>query len=154
MRLSHSAKVSVVVAGIAVFCVASIAQQATYIVKQLSPETAGAAAQAALAFCRAAGYQVTVTVVDLSGVVQVLLRDRYAGPHTVEAATRKAWTAASFRLSTSTLAIETQDGKPMSGLREIGQVMAVGGGLVIEAGGTLLAGIGVSGAPGGDADEA
>ena len=42
----------------------------------------------------------------------------------------------------------------MSGLRGQPRFMAVGGGLVIEAGGSLLGGIGVSGAPGGDADEA
>ena len=34
------------------------------------------------------------------------------------------------------------------------RVLAVGGGLVIEAGGAVLGAIGVSGAPGGDADDA
>jgi uncharacterized protein GlcG (DUF336 family) len=33
-------------------------------------------------------------------------------------------------------------------------VVALGGGLPVEAGGTLVGGVGVSGAPGGDADEA
>ncbi|MEP7299332.1 MAG: heme-binding protein [Burkholderiales bacterium] len=130
------------------------AQQATYSVKLLTPETALAAAQAALAHCRRAGFQVAVAVVDRSGVLQVLLRDRFAGAHTVEVATQKAWTAASFRMPTSTLAVETQAGKPMSGIRAAAHVMAIGGGQVIEAGGTTFAGIGVSGAPGGEADDA
>lgn len=107
-----------------------------------------------MAHCRKAGYQVAVAVVDRSGVLQVLLRDRFAGAHTVDAATQKAWTAASFRIPTATLATETQAGKPMSGIRMLPHVMAIGGGQVIEAGGSMLAGIGVSGAPGGEADDA
>lgn len=127
---------------------------ATYTVKQLTPETALAAAQAALAHCRRAGFQVAVAVVDRAGLVQVLLRDRFAGAHTVDIAPRKAWTAASFRISTAALATETQTGKPMSGIRNATQVMAIGGGQVIEAGGAVLGAIGVSGAPGGEADDA
>ena len=130
------------------------AQQATYSVKLLTPETALAAAQAALAQCRKNGNQVAVAVVDRAGVTQVLLRDRFAGAHTVDIATQKAWTAASFRISTAALAAETQAGKPMSGLRAASHVMAIGGGLPIEAAGATFGGIGVSGAPGGEADDA
>ena len=71
--------------------------------KSLTPETALKAAQAALAKCRAEGFQVAVAVVDRAGITQVLLRDRFAGPHTVEVATNKAWTAASFRTNTDAL---------------------------------------------------
>jgi uncharacterized protein GlcG (DUF336 family) len=126
----------------------------TYSVRQLTPETALAAAQAALAHCRQAGHQVAVAVVDRSGQVQVLLRDRFAGAHTLTVAPQKAWTAASFRIATTALATETQAGKPMSGIRTAPGVMAIGGGLVIEAGGATLGAIGVSGAPGGEADDA
>jgi uncharacterized protein GlcG (DUF336 family) len=129
-------------------------QAATYSVKLLTPETALAAAQAALAHCRKAGHQVAVAVVDRAGLLQVLLRDRYAGAHTVDVATRKAWTAASFRIPTTALATETQAGRPMSGIRSAPQVIAIGGGLVIEGGGSSFGGIGVSGAPGGEADDA
>jgi len=97
---------------------------------------------------------VAVAVVDRSGQVQVLLRDRFAGAHTLAVAPQKAWTAASFRISTTALATETQAGKPMSGIRSAPGVMAIGGGLVIEAGGATLGAIGVSGAPGGEADDA
>lgn len=134
--------------------VASAAPEATYSVKLLAPETALAAAQAALASCRAAGNQVAVAVVDRSGLLQVLLRDRFAGAHTLEIAPQKAWTAASFRIPTADLATETQAGKPMSGIRSLPRVMAIGGGQVIEAGGAVLGAIGVSGAPGGEADDA
>jgi uncharacterized protein GlcG (DUF336 family) len=130
------------------------AGDATYAARMLTPETALAAAQAALASCRKAGYQVAVAVVDRAGLVQVLLRDRYAGPHTLDIAPQKAWTAASFRMPTATLAVETRADKALSGLRAAPRVIAVGGGQVIEAGGAVLGAIGVSGAPGGDADDA
>ena len=129
------------------------AQEATFTSQSLTPETALSAAQAALAQCRKNGYQVAVAVVDKSGLTQVLLRDRYAGAHTVEVSANKAWTAVSFKTSTLTLAEETQPGKPMSGIRSLPRFIGAGGGRVIEGAGALLGGIGVSGAPGGEADD-
>jgi uncharacterized protein GlcG (DUF336 family) len=126
----------------------------THSIKLLTPETALKAAQAALKKCRDNGFQATVAVVDRMGVTQVLLRDRFAGTHTVEMAQAKAWTAVSFRTNTTALAEETQAGKPSSGVRGLPGVAALGGGLMIEAGGSLLGAIGVSGAPGGKEDDA
>jgi uncharacterized protein GlcG (DUF336 family) len=130
------------------------AQEATYTVRQMQPETALRAAQAALDSCRKAGYQVAVAVVDRSGLAQVMLRDRYAGAHTIDMALDKAWTAVSFRTSTAVLAEATEAGKPLAGIRNRPRVAAVAGGLMIEGAGALLGGIGVSGAPGGERDEA
>jgi len=130
-----------------------MAQQATFQTKSLTPEAALVAAKAALEVCRKQGYQVGVAVVDRAGITQVFLRDRFAGPHTVEVAINKAWTAASFRTSTLTLAAETQAGRPMSGIRGVARFTAVGGGVLIEGGGSSFGAIGVSGAPGGEADE-
>jgi uncharacterized protein GlcG (DUF336 family) len=132
----------------------AVAQDATYSVKQLTPETALKAAQAALLKCRDSGYQVAVAVVDRGGITQALLRDRFAGPHTVDVSQNKAWTAASFKTSTLELEKFTRPGQSMSGLRAVPRFMAIGGGLTIEAGGSMLGAIGVSGAPGGEADEA
>jgi uncharacterized protein GlcG (DUF336 family) len=97
---------------------------------------------------------VSVAVVDRGALTQVLLRDRYAGPHTVETATNKAWSAVSFRTNTSDLEKASRAGDSMSGIRHFPRAVAVAGGLMIESGGSLLGGIGVSGAPGGAADEA
>ena len=128
--------------------------EGTHSIKLLTPETALKAAQAALKKCRDNGFQVTVAVVDRMGVAQVLLRDRFAGPHTVDMARAKAYTAVSFRTDTTALAEATQAGRPQSGIRHRPEVAAVGGGLMIEAGGALLGAIGVSGAPGGKEDDA
>lgn len=130
------------------------AQEAVFQTKSLTPETALVAARAALESCRKQGFQVSVAVVDRAGLTQVLLRDRFAGAHTIEVATDKAWTAASFHTPTSALARETQPDKSLGGLRNLPRLMAVSGGVVIEGGGTYFGGIGVSGAPGGESDEA
>ncbi|HQU51314.1 MAG TPA: heme-binding protein [Casimicrobiaceae bacterium] len=132
---------------------AATAQDATFSLRLLTPDTALKAAQAALARCRADGFQVAVAVVDRMGVAQVMLRDRFAGPHTPDMATAKAWTAVSFRTDTTDLAAATQGG-PSSGVRHRPGVAAVGGGLMIQAAGSLLGAIGVSGAPGGKEDDA
>jgi uncharacterized protein GlcG (DUF336 family) len=129
------------------------AEPATFSIKALTPETAVKAAQAALAKCRADGYQVSVAVVDRSGLVQALIRDRFAGAHSPDTATNKAWTAVSFRTNTTELQKITQPTQPSAGIRNLPRVVAVGGGVKIEAGGAIVAGIGVSGAPGGDADD-
>jgi uncharacterized protein GlcG (DUF336 family) len=128
-------------------------QDATHSVKLMTPETALKAAQAALAKCRADGYQVAVSVVDRGGVTQILLRDRFAGPHTVDMAVDKAWTAVTFRTPTADVAKATEPGMPQSGIRNRPRVAAVAGGQPIEAGGALVGGIGVSGAPRGDIDD-
>ncbi len=130
------------------------AADATFTVKVMTPETALKAARAALESCRKRGFQVSVAVTDRMGVVQVLLRDRFAGPHTPDMASAKAYTAASFRTSTTELAEATQPGRPASGIRNRPGVAAVGGGLMIEASGSLVGAIGVSGAPGGREDDA
>jgi uncharacterized protein GlcG (DUF336 family) len=125
----------------------------TFAVRHLLPETALKATRAALEDCRKRGYQVTVAVVDRSGVAQALLRDRFAGPHTPSTAIGKGWTAISFRTNTQEFAAETQAGRPSSGIRDLPNVVAVGGGVLIEAGGSIVGAIGVSGAPTGEADE-
>ncbi len=111
------------------------------------------AAQSALARCDKDGFTAAVAVVDRGGHTLVLLRNGLAGAHTVRTAIDKAWTALSFRTDTTELAASSQAGRPQSGIRELPNVVAVGGGLMIRAKGALVGAIGVSGAPGGDADD-
>ncbi len=144
-----------ILAALATLCCTgtALAQGATHSVRVLTPEAATKATQAALASCRQQGYQVAVAVVDRFGVAQAMVRDRYAGPHTPETATNKAWTAVSFRSNSGDLAKATQAGQPSSGIRQVPRFIGVGGGMLIEAGGSIIGAIGVSGAPNGDADD-
>ena len=132
---------------------ADAADDAFVTYKSLTPEVALEAAQAAMKTCRDRGYQIAVAVVDRSGQPQVLLRDRFAGLPAPDTATRKAYTALSFRASTADLARSIRDGRMDAALARLPNVAMLGGGLAIETGGTLVGGIGVSGAPGGDKDD-
>lgn len=155
---STAVTAAVAVAALAAWLASPAAQaqagSATHSVRVLTPEAAMKATQAALAECRKLGYQAAVAVVDRFGVTQAMWRDRFAGPHTPETAVNKAWTAVSFRTPTTELARATQAGQPSSGIRGVPRFVGVGGGLLIEAGGSILGAIGVSGAPSGDADDA
>jgi uncharacterized protein GlcG (DUF336 family) len=129
------------------------AEEALVSFKIMTMETALKAGNAALAHCRKEGYQVAVAVVDRFGVTQVILRDRFAGPHTPSTARRKAWTAVSFRTDTLSMN-ELAQGGDFAGIRHIDGALMVGGGVPIEAAGSIVGGIGISGAPGGAVDDA
>ncbi|HWI81169.1 heme-binding protein [Ramlibacter sp.] len=131
----------------------AIAQQATYEARSITPEAALKAARAALAACGRNGHQVAVAVTDRAGHPLVMLRDRHAGPHTPQTAVGKAYTALSFKLDTTSFSRVTQAGQPASGIRQLPGVVAIGGGWPLEAAGSLVGAIGVSGAPNGDADD-
>ncbi|MBD8908369.1 heme-binding protein [Methylorubrum populi] len=132
---------------------AASAQEALVSYRSLSPEIALELARASLEACRAAGYQVAVSVTDRFGSPQVVLRDRFAGPHTLTTASAKAWTSISFRTNTSELVALSQPGQPQAGIRQLPNVVVLGGGVVIESAGTTVGAVGVSGAPGGPEDE-
>ena len=120
----------------------------TVSVKRLTLATATGVAQAAVEACRQQGIQIGVTVVDRDGVVQVTLRDTIAAPITVPISREKAFTAVNFNAPTSQLVSRADT--PVG--RRDGFIMSAGG-LPIQAGGQLLGGIGVSGAPAGETDE-
>ena len=122
--------------------------------RMLNPDTALTMARAALDSCRTKGFQVTVAVVDRMGIPQVVLRDRFAGAHTPDSATRKAATAVSFRSDTLSLAESTGPQSEHSGARFLDSVLMLGGGIPVSAAGSVVAGIGVAGAPSSAEDHA
>ncbi len=95
---------------------------------------------AAIDDCAARGFQVAVALVGRDGRLLFFARDPLAGPHTIDVAQGKAYTAVTFRADTGTLATRTF-------MADIPGVMRIGGGLPIQAGGHFYGGIGVSGAP-------
>ena len=117
-------------------------------VRRLAMDMAVKVAQGAVKACRAKGIQIAATVVDREGTVQVTLRDTIAAPITERISRMKAFTAVNFNAPTS--ALGNRAGSPIG--RIDGLVLAAGG-VPIEVGGALVAGVGVSGAPSGATDE-
>jgi uncharacterized protein GlcG (DUF336 family) len=130
------------------------AEEAIVTYKSLAPDVAFELARAALDRCRKDGYQVAVIVLDRFGAPLAGLRDQFAGIGAWDIATGKAWTAVNFSVDTSEFLKRTKEGTLSPGLASMPRVTPLAGGLVIEAGGSVLGGIGVAGAPGGDRDEA
>jgi len=128
-------------------------EAALYTVKTLSLKLASKAVWEAIKDCRAKGYSVAVAVVDRGGNLQAYLRDRFAGPHTTETAIRKAWTANSFRQSTADLAALLKDGSIPNQVQHNPGALLVGGGVLIRHQGSIIGGIGVSGAPPGKSEK-
>lgn len=129
------------------------AEKGTVSADRLSVATAGRAAQAALARCQADGLGfVTVAVVDRAGNVQAMLRGDNAAQHTVEAARAKGYTAAAFGANTSDLAGRAKGDGPT--IADLPGTLFLAGGVSVKVGNASIAGIGVGGAPDGNADQA
>ena len=75
------------------------------------------------------------------------------GPHTPETARRKAWSAVSFRTPTLEMVDVVKPGTPQFGINFVTGGLFIGGGVPVESAGSIVGGVGVSGAPGGDIDD-
>ena len=119
-------------------------------IKRLSMESALKIAQAAIHACRKEGVQVSVTVVDRGGHAQVVLRDVLAMDLTLRISQQKAYTAMTFNAPTSSLQGRF---KTYGSVAKMDGIVFSAGGVPIHAGGMILGGVGVSGAPSGTTDE-
>ena len=135
----------------AVSAVVPLAQAQLLTHRDLSYATAKAIAETAIDSCAAKGYAVSAVVVDRAGDVIVAMRADNAGPHTMENARRKAYTARSFRTSTTAYAKRFADNDPVVHQQvTLPNVIAIPGGLPVKVGDDVIAGVGVSGSPGVD----
>jgi uncharacterized protein GlcG (DUF336 family) len=120
--------------------------------KALSTEAALSVATGAVEKCRADGYHISLTILDNSGIVKLAIRGDSTGPHTLEHSRRKSYTALTFkRPSAETAKAWASVATPPP---VIEGTVAAAGGVPIRAGNEVIGAIGVSGAPGGDKDEA
>jgi uncharacterized protein GlcG (DUF336 family) len=145
IRLLHLALVG------AASAVVPLAQAQLLTHRDLSYAMAKTIAESAIDACAAKGYAVAAVVVDRAGEVIVAMRADNAGPHTIENARRKAYTARSFRISTTAYAKRFADNDPV--VRQqvtLPSVIAIPGGLPVKFGDEVIAGVGVSGSPGVD----
>jgi uncharacterized protein GlcG (DUF336 family) len=109
-------------------------------------------ARAAVDACAKSGYQVSAVVVDRSGAPQVVMRDVYASRFTIEIAERKANAVVLSGVSSSEFRHNRAD--IVAEMNEVDGVLVMAGAVPVRAAGALLGAVGVSGAPGGDKDEA
>jgi uncharacterized protein GlcG (DUF336 family) len=121
--------------------------------KDLSVTTAVAIAQTAVQTCKAQGYNVSVHVLGRSGEVLVAMRGDDTGPHTLENSMKKAWTARAQRAPSVNFANAVKT-NPTAGALHLTNMVPAQGGLPIMVGDDVIGAVGVSGAPGGDKDEA
>jgi uncharacterized protein GlcG (DUF336 family) len=109
-------------------------------------------ADAAVLACREKGYQVSAVVVDRSAQVRAVLRDDLAAHFTIQIAEEKA--NAVVMSGVSSAAFRDNRGDIREEMNHVRGILVLAGGVPIEAGGFRLGALGVSGAPGGDLDEA
>ena len=121
-------------------------------VKLMSLEIATDIAQGAIAACRADGYQVSVVVVDRSGRTQVVLRDVFSNQYFTELAAGKA--RAVVMANTSSGELRSNRADMVDELNLLDGIFVLQGGLPVQVAGSSIGAVGVSGAPGGDKDEA
>jgi uncharacterized protein GlcG (DUF336 family) len=110
-------------------------------------------AETAVATCKTNGYNVSANVVGRNGEVIVAMRGDNTGPHTLENSMKKAYTARAQRRSSGEFATAVKD-NPVAGALSLTNITPAQGALPIKVGEDTIGAIGVSGAPGGDKDEA
>jgi uncharacterized protein GlcG (DUF336 family) len=106
----------------------------------------------AILACREKGYSVSAVVVDKHGNQRVALRDDFASKFTLQIAEEKANATIMSGLKSGDFRAQRGDIRPE--LNHVKGVLMMIGGVPIVSGGSRIGAIGVSGAPGGERDEA
>jgi uncharacterized protein GlcG (DUF336 family) len=149
----HSIQHLIVTSAIALVSMGSAHAQSALLEKNVSMKMTQMVIEATIDQCTKDGYKVSVVVVDNAGAVRGSLRGDGTSPATVEFARKKAYTAR-VRNQTSLEFMAFTDNPANAGLRQIPDVVAIGGGVPIRIAGVAIGAVGVSGAPGGEKDEA
>ena len=121
--------------------------------KDISSAMALTMAETAVATCKTNGYNVSAHVVGRNGEVIVAMRGDGTGPHTLENSMKKAYTARAQRRASGDFGDSLKDNFT-AGALHLTNIVAARGALPIKVGEDTIGAIGVSGAPGGDKDEA
>jgi uncharacterized protein GlcG (DUF336 family) len=141
-----------VLASASILAVGPASAQAPQVEKNVSMAMALAIIQGTLEQCTKDGYKVSVTIVDKAGNVAASIRGDGTNPHTMEFSRLKAYTSRT-RGQTSLEFMKLIADPANAYLRQIPNVVGVGGGVPIKVGNETIGGVGVSGAPGGEKDE-
>jgi uncharacterized protein GlcG (DUF336 family) len=142
-----------IIAGAALLVCAGAANAQLTTNKDLSMAAAIAIAQGSIEACKAQGYNVSVHVLGRAGEVLVAMRGDDTGPQTYENSFKKAWTSRAQRAPSLNFANAVKQ-NPTVGARSLSNMVPAQGALPINVGMDTIGAVGVSGAPGGDKDEA
>jgi uncharacterized protein GlcG (DUF336 family) len=137
---------------IAITSITSVQAQAPLTEKNVSMKMAQMIIAGTMEQCANDGYKVSVVIVDNAGQVRASLRGDGTSPATMEFARKKAYTAR-VRNQTSLEFMNYTEIAANAALRQIPDVVAIGGGVPIRIAGSAIGAVGVAGAPGGDKDE-
>ena len=129
----------------------ALAQPLTH--KDISADIAVTIATTAMADCKAKGYKVSAVIVGRVGEIIAQVRGDGAGPHTMENAFKKAFTSRTFRIPSGEMEKRLKD-NPQMGAQFLTGFTTARGGLPVMIGDDVIGGAAVSGAPGGEKDEA
>ena len=120
--------------------------------KNIALDLANDLAKISVEKCRKKGYQVSSVIVDRHANLRTAMRDDLAARQTLEIAKRKANMVIMAGIDSGTFRDARSDIR--LDLNHIDGLIVMQGGVAIRAGGALIGAIGISGAPGGDIDEA
>jgi uncharacterized protein GlcG (DUF336 family) len=121
--------------------------------KAISATIAVTIATTAIETCKTNGYAVSATIVGRNGEVIVQIRGDGTGPHTMENSFKKAFTARTFRIPSGEME-DRMKKNPAMGAQFLTGFTTARGALPIKVGEEVIGAAGVSGAPGGEKDEA
>jgi uncharacterized protein GlcG (DUF336 family) len=131
--------------GLAVVLADRVLAQGIVMQRNLSLGMARTIADAALAACKAKGFNTSVAVVDRAGQVLVIMRSEQATAQTAEMARRKAYTARMFRIPTAEFQKRTEEDSARAAQRDLADILALSGGVPIQVGNDTIGAVGSAG---------
>jgi len=138
-------------AAVCAWTVPALAQPLTN--KDISADIAVTIVTTAMADCKAKGYKVSAVIVGRVGEIIAQVRGDGTGPHTMENAFKKAFTSRTFRIPSGEMEKRLKD-NPQMGAQFLTGFTTARGGLPVKIGDDVVGAAAVSGAPGGEKDEA
>lgn len=122
-------------------------------VEVVTTELAQKIARNAYTNCAEQGATPSVSIVDQQGTLIYFQRGENVGPHSAKTSFRKAYTAASLKMPTSTFAVFVDMPKFSQLAKMDDDILLLAGGVPIRNKGAVIGGIGMSGAPSPELEE-
>lgn len=106
-----------------------------------------------MSVCHSKGRHAVVVVLDRGGYVLAIQRDNEVGPHNIDAAIKKAFTALSTKVPSRHFAENVRNNPESSNLNTLDSLLLIGGGVPVSLDNEIIGAIAVGGAGGAANDE-